>query len=92
MLAIRSTPMVKVPDLSISPLMWIRMKEGLGAIHSGTILAIIPDASAPKTCSLVISSAFPEGLTVMGDSEDLLMQWWMEVGNQDEEDDDEDED
>jgi hypothetical protein len=73
--------MLDAPDLSISPLMWIRMTEGLGAIHSQTIMAIIPDVKAPKKRSLIISSAFPEGITVEGDAESLLMSWWLEVGD-----------
>jgi len=73
--------MIDVPDLSISPLMWVRLSEGLGAIHAQTIMAILPDTTAPKKRSLIISSAFPEGITVEGDSESLLMTWWLEVGD-----------
>tara|TARA_B100000767_G_scaffold243546_1_gene241287 strand:+ start:231 stop:491 length:261 start_codon:yes stop_codon:yes gene_type:complete len=83
---------MELPDLNISPLMWVRLTEGLGALHSGTILAILPDTTAPKKRSLIVSSAFPEGLTVEGDSETLLMQWWLEVGHLPGGDDDDDDD
>ena len=83
--------MIDAPDLSISPLMWIRMEEGLGAIHAQTIMAILPDVKSPKKRSLIVSSAFPEGITVEGDSESLLMAWWLEVGETPELDEEEQE-
>ena len=84
---------MNLPDISISPLMMVKLKEGVGALHSGTILAILPDTTSPAKRSLIISSAFPEGITVEQGSQELLMAWWMEVGSlPDVEDDEEDED
>ena len=74
--------MKDLPDLSISPLMWIQIpNEGLGAVHAGTVVAIIPDTTAPKTRSLLISSAFPDGLTICGPSEENVMNLWFEIGD-----------
>lgn len=74
--------MSDIPNLSISPLMWIDIpKEGLGAVHAGTVVAIIPDTTAPKTRSLLISSAFPDGLTISGSSEENVMNLWYEIGD-----------
>ena len=74
--------MSDIPNLSISPLMWIQIpNEGLGAVHAGTVVAIIPDTTAPKTRSLLISSAFPDGLTIAGNSEENVMNLWYEIGD-----------
>lgn len=67
---------MKLPDTDISPLMWIELDDGIGAIHSATIMCIIPDTSAPKTKSLMITTMFPEGITVKGKATDVLMSWW----------------
>ena len=67
---------MKLPDTDISPLMWIELDDGIGAIHSATIMCIIPDTSAPKTKSLMITTMFPDGITVKGKAMDVLMGWW----------------
>lgn len=68
-----------IPNTDISPLMYVQMSNGLGAVHSGTIVAVLPDMGDPKKQSLLITTMFPEGLTVMGCSEDILLQWWSEI-------------
>ena len=82
---------MNLPEMSISPLMLVKMKEGFGAVHSGTILAILPDTTDPKKRSLIISTAFPEGITVEEEAQELMMAWWLEVGAQPGSDEDEDE-
>ena len=80
---------MKLPDTDISPLMWIELDDGVGAIHSATIVCIIPDTSAPKTKSLMITTMFPEGITVKGKAMDVLMSWWELIQQGDDEDEDE---
>ena len=67
---------MKLPDTDISPLMWIMLDDGIGAVHASTIMAVLPDTSAPKTKALMITTMFPEGLTVKGTAMSVLMTWW----------------
>ena len=67
---------MKLPDTDISPLMWIMLDDGIGAIHASTIMAVLPDTTAPKTKALLITTMFPEGLTVKGTAMAVLMTWW----------------
>ena len=80
---------MKLPDTDISPLMWIELDDGIGAIHSATIMCIIPDTSAPKAKSLMITTMFPEGITVKGKATDVLMSWWELIQQGDDDDEDE---
>jgi len=76
---------MKLPDTDISPLMWIMMDDGVGAIHASTIMAVIPDTSAPKTKALMITTMFPEGLTVHGTAMSVLLTWWQIIEDANEE-------
>ena len=67
---------MKLPDTDISPLMWIMLDDGIGAVHASTIMAVLPDTSAPKSKALLITTMFPEGLTVKGTAMAVLMTWW----------------
>ena len=64
-----------LPDADISPLMWVRMDEGLGTIHSATVLAVLPNQINPKERTLLVTTAFPEGITVHGNAEDISFDW-----------------
>ena len=65
--------------------MWIMMDDGVGAIHASTIMAVIPDTSAPKTKALMITTMFPEGLTVHGTAMSVLLTWWQIIEDANEE-------
>jgi len=67
---------MKLPDTDISPLMWIMLDDGIGAIHASTIMAVLPDTSAPKSKALLVTTMFPEGLTVKGTAMSVLLTWW----------------
>jgi len=43
---------MKLPDTDISPLMWIMLDDGIGAVHASTVMDVLPDTSAPKTQAL----------------------------------------
>ena len=80
---------MKLPDTDISPLMWILLDEGVGAIHASTIMAVIPATHAPKTKATVITTMFPEGLTVNGTAMSVLLTWWQIIEEANEELDEE---
>jgi len=80
---------MKLPDTDISPLMWIMLDDGIGAVHASTIMAVIPDTSAPKTKALMITTVFPEGLTVHGTAMSVLLTWWQIIEDANEELDEE---
>lgn len=67
---------MKLPDTDISPLMWIMLDDGIGAVHASTVMAVLPDTNAPKTKALLITTVFPEGLTVKGTAMSVLLYWW----------------
>lgn len=76
---------MKKPDSDISPLMWVQMDNGVGAIHVSTIMTILPDMGKPKSQSLIVTSVFTDGITVHGKSEDLIMEWYEQVMTPEEE-------
>ena len=81
-----------LPTSDISPLMWVRTAEGIGTVHSSTILAVIPNVTMPAVRSLLITTAFPQGITVEGNAEDISFDWLDLVAEPEddyEEDDDE---
>ena len=80
------------PESDISPLMWVELSNGVGAIHVSTIMTILPDSSNPKKESLIVTSVFTDGITVKGKAEDLVMEWYEQVMVPEEEEDVFDED
>ena len=70
---------MKKPESDISPLMWVELSNGIGAIHVSTIMTILPESSNPKSESLIVTSVFTDGITVKGKAEDLVMDWYEQV-------------
>lgn len=70
--------------------LWVQMPEGWGGLLVYDILAILPDTNSPLEKSLVCTGCFPQGLTVIGNAEDLLVEWetMLTEAEDDEEDDD----
>ena len=81
---------MKKPDTDISPLLWVELNNGIGAIHVSTIVTILPDSSNPTKDSLIVTSVFTDGITVKGNASDLVMEWYDLVRAPEEEDFDED--
>ena len=81
-----------MPDTDIAPLMWVRMDEGLGTIHSATILAVLPNQINPKERTLLITTAFPEGITIHGNAEDISFDWLDQIAEPEEDEEEHDDD
>ena len=57
----------------------LKLKEGVGSCLVADICAIIPDAAAPKTRSVLFSGMFNQGITVELASDVLTAMWGIAI-------------